>query len=144
VDALEGRARPVGPRAPLVGRETELELLGNTFARTARDGRAHLFTIYGEPGVGKSRLTREFVDGVERASILTGRCLPYGEGVTYWPLAEMIKAAAGISDDDPLEEAFEKLRAAGGDRACSDHGCSRHSKASGARRRSRGPRVRSW
>ena len=111
VDALEGRARPVGPRAPLVGRETELELLGNTFARTARDGRAHLFTIYGEPGVGKSRLTREFVDGVERASILTGRCLPYGEGVTYWPLAEMIKAAAGISDDDPLEEAFEKLRA---------------------------------
>ena len=111
MDALEGRARPVGPRASLVGRETELELLENTFARTARDGRAHLFTVYGEPGVGKSRLTREFVDGVERASILTGRCLPYGEGVTYWPLAEMIKAAAGISDDDPLEEAFEKLRA---------------------------------
>ena len=101
----------MGPRTPLVGRDTELELLQNTFARTVRDGRAHLFTIYGEPGVGKSRLAREFVDGVERASILTGRCLPYGEGVTYWPLAEMIKAAAGISDDDPLEEAFEKLRA---------------------------------
>ncbi len=111
LDALEGGARAVGPRAPLVGRDTELELLHNTFARTARDGRAHLFTIYGEPGVGKSRLAREFVDGVERASVLTGRCLPYGEGVTYWPLAEMIKAAAGISDDDPLEEAFEKLRA---------------------------------
>ena len=111
LDALDGGARPVGPRAPLVGRDTELELLQNTFARTVRDGRAHLFTIYGEPGVGKSRLAREFVDGVERASILTGRCLPYGEGVTYWPLAEMIKAAAGISDDDPLEEAFEKLRA---------------------------------
>ena len=76
-----------------------------------RDGRAHLFTIFGEPGVGKSRLAREFVDGLERASVLTGRCLPYGEGVTYWPLAEMIKAAAGISDDDPLEEAFAKLRA---------------------------------
>ncbi len=111
VDALDGRARPVGPRAALVGRETELELLENTLARTVRDGRSHLFTIYGEPGVGKSRLAREFVDGVERASILTGRCLPYGEGVTYWPLAEMIKAAAGISDDDPLEEAFAKLRA---------------------------------
>jgi tetratricopeptide (TPR) repeat protein len=94
-----------------VGREGELELLENTLARTIRDGRAYLFTIYGEPGVGKSRLAREFLDGVERASILTGRCLPYGEGVTYWPLAEMIKAAAGISDDDPLEEAFEKLRA---------------------------------
>ena len=111
VDALDGRARPAGPRAPLVGRETELELLENTLARTIRDGRAHLFTIYGEPGIGKSRLAREFVDGIERASILTGRCLPYGEGVTYWPLAEMIKAAAGISDDDPLEEAFDKLRA---------------------------------
>jgi class 3 adenylate cyclase/tetratricopeptide (TPR) repeat protein len=108
--ALDGPARPLGPRAPLVGRETELDLLSNTFARTVRDGRAHLFTIFGEPGVGKSRLAREFVDGLERASVLSGRCLPYGESVTYWPFAEMIKAAAGISDDDPLEEAFEKLR----------------------------------
>ena len=110
VDAIDGPARSTGPRAPLVGREAELELLENTFARTVRDGRAHLFTIFGEPGVGKSRLAREFVDGLERASVLSGRCLPYGEGVTYWPLAEMIKAAAGISDDDPLEEAFAKLR----------------------------------
>ena len=109
--AVDGPWRPLGPRAPLVGRESELELLENTFARTMRDGRAHLFTIFGEPGVGKSRLAREFVDGLERASVLTGRALPYGEGVTYWPLAEMVKAAAGISDDDPLEEAFEKLRA---------------------------------
>ncbi|MGH3136926.1 MAG: ATP-binding protein [Gaiellaceae bacterium] len=110
VDMLEGPARPLGPRAPLVGRASELELLENTFARSLRDRRAHLFTIYGEPGVGKSRLAREFLDGVERASCLIGRALPYGEGVTYWPLAEMVKAAAGISDDDPLEEAFEKLR----------------------------------
>jgi class 3 adenylate cyclase len=110
VDAVDGPGRPIGPRAPLVGRDAELELLENTFSRVTRDGRAHLFTIYGEPGVGKSRLAREFLDGVERASVLTGRCLPYGEGVTYWPLAEMIKAAAGISDDDPLEEAFEKLK----------------------------------
>lgn len=111
VDMLEGPTRPLGPRAPLVGRQSELELLENTFARSLRDRRAHLFTIYGEPGVGKSRLAREFLDGVERASCLMGRALPYGEGVTYWPLAEMVKAAAGISDDDPLEEAFEKLRA---------------------------------
>jgi class 3 adenylate cyclase/tetratricopeptide (TPR) repeat protein len=111
VGALDGGSRPAGPRAPLVGRDEELDLLANTFARTVRGGRAYLFTIYGEPGVGKSRLAREFVDGLERASVLSGRCLPYGEGVTYWPLAEMIKAAAGISDDDPLEEAFEKLRA---------------------------------
>ena len=111
IDAVDGPTRPAGPRAPLVGRVAELELLENTFARTVRDGRAHLFTIFGEPGIGKSRLAREFVDGLERASVLTGRCLPYGEGVTYWPLAEMIKAAAGISDDDPLEEAFAKLKA---------------------------------
>jgi class 3 adenylate cyclase/tetratricopeptide (TPR) repeat protein len=120
MDAVDGRARVPVPRAPLVGRDTELELLENTFARTTRDGRAHLFTIYGEPGVGKSRLAREFADGVERASILAGRCLPYGEGVTYWPLAEMIKAAAGISDDDPLEEAFEKLRACCEEEAVAD------------------------
>ncbi len=110
VDMLDGPGRPLGPRAPLVGRESELELLENTFSRSLRDRRAHLFTVYGEAGVGKSRLTREFLDGVERASVLIGRALPYGEGVTYWPLGEMVKAAAGISDDDPLEEAFEKLR----------------------------------
>jgi class 3 adenylate cyclase/tetratricopeptide (TPR) repeat protein len=118
--ALDGPARPLGPRAPLVGRESELELLANTFERTVRDGRAHLFTIFGEPGVGKSRLAREFVDGLERASVLTGRCLPYGESVTYWPFAEMIKAAAGISDDDPLEEAFAKLRACCEEEAVAD------------------------
>jgi class 3 adenylate cyclase/tetratricopeptide (TPR) repeat protein len=106
--------------AAFVGRETELELLENTFARTLRDGRAQLFTIYGEPGVGKSRLVREFVDSVDGASVLSGRCLPYGEGITYWPLAEMIKAATGISDDEPLEEAFEKLRACCEDDAVAD------------------------
>jgi class 3 adenylate cyclase/tetratricopeptide (TPR) repeat protein len=110
MEALDRPVRPAGPRAPLVGRETEIELLANTFARTVRDERAHLFTIFGEPGIGKSRLAREFVDGLERASVLSGRCLPYGESVTYWPFAEMIKAAAGISDDDPFEEAFEKLK----------------------------------
>src|SRR5207237_136451 len=96
--------------APLVGRDAELELLENTFARCLRDRRAHLFTIYGDPGVGKSRLSREFVGGLEGATVLAGRCLPYGEGITYWPLAEMVKAAAGIADDDPVDVAPEKLR----------------------------------
>ena len=108
-DVVDGPGRPLGPRAPLVGREAELELLENTVQRTLRDGRPHLFTIYGEPGVGKSRLAREFVTGLESAIVLSGRCLPYGEGITYWPLAEMVKAAAGISDDDPEEAAHEKL-----------------------------------
>ena len=106
--------------APFVGREYELELLHTTFARVARDKRAHLFTIYGEPGVGKSRLVREFFEGVEGATILAGRSLPYGEGITYWPLAEMVKIAAGITDDDPTQEAVEKLRACCGDDAVAD------------------------
>jgi class 3 adenylate cyclase/ATP/maltotriose-dependent transcriptional regulator MalT len=106
--------------APLVGRESELELLENTFARTIRDGRATLVTVYGEAGVGKSRLAREFVDGLERATVLRGRCLPYGEGVTYWSIAEMVKASAGISDDDPLERAYEKLRETCEDEAVAD------------------------
>ena len=120
MDMLDGPARAVGPRAPLVGRDSELELLENTFNRSLRDKRAHLFTIYGEAGVGKSRLAREFLDGLERASVLMGRALPYGEGVTYWPLGEMVKAAAGISDDDPLEEAFEKLRECCAEEAVAD------------------------
>jgi class 3 adenylate cyclase len=91
--------------APLIGRDAELELLQNTFERAVRDRKAHLFTIYGDPGVGKTRLAREFVEALEGATVLVGRCLPYGEGITYWPLAEMVKAAAGIADDDPADEA---------------------------------------
>src|SRR5947208_2445491 len=106
--------------APLVGREAELDLLTNTYERALRDGRAHLFTIYGEPGVGKSRLAREFTDPLEGATVLPGRSLPYGEGVTYWPLAEMVKCAAGIADDDPLDVAIEKLRAFCEDEAVAD------------------------
>jgi class 3 adenylate cyclase/tetratricopeptide (TPR) repeat protein len=117
-----GGARPqlALTSAPLVGREAELDLLMNTYERALRDGRAHLFTIYGEPGVGKSRLAREFTDGLEGATVLPGRSLPYGEGVTYWPLAEMVKCAAGIADDDPLEVAIEKLREFCEDEAVAD------------------------
>jgi class 3 adenylate cyclase/tetratricopeptide (TPR) repeat protein len=105
-----GDSRPQAQRAPLVGRDHELELLQNTYDRALRDRRAHLFTIYGEPGVGKSRLSHEFSEALEGATVLSGRSLPYGEGVTYWPLAEMVKCAAGIEDDDPLDIAVEKLR----------------------------------
>ncbi|MGZ4256584.1 MAG: ATP-binding protein [Gaiellaceae bacterium] len=115
-----GGVRPRTLQAPLVGRDAELELLSNTYDRALRDRRAHLFTIYGEPGVGKSRLAREFVEGLEGATVLPGRSLPYGEGVTYWPLAEMVKCAAGIADDDPLDVAIEKLRAFCEDEAVAD------------------------
>lgn len=120
VCAGDGSSRSSSVRAPLIGRESELDLLANTFDRTVRDRRAHLFTIYGEAGVGKSRLAREFVDGLEGATVLVGRCLPYGEGITYWPLAEMVKTVAGISDDDPIEEAFDKLKACCEDEAVAD------------------------
>jgi tetratricopeptide (TPR) repeat protein len=112
---------PVGLLSgPLVGRDVELALLRNTLARTVRDRRAHLVTIYGEPGVGKSRLARDFVAGLEDATVLVGRCLPYGEGITYWPLAEMIKSSAGVADNDAPEEAREKLLAFSGDDAVAE------------------------
>jgi len=120
VRVLETDGRVLSVAASFVGREYELELLENTLGRVIRNNRAHLFTIYGEPGVGKSRLVREFMEGVESASVLVGRSLPYGEGVTYWPLAEMVKVAAGITDDDPVQEAVSKLRASCGDDAVAD------------------------
>ena len=95
---------------PFVGREPELEMLANSLSRAVRDRRPQLVTIFGEPGLGKTRLVTEFTAGVERVTTLAGRTLPYGEGVTYWPLASMIKASVGITDDDPANEAFEKLR----------------------------------
>jgi class 3 adenylate cyclase/tetratricopeptide (TPR) repeat protein len=96
--------------APFVGRDVELELLENSLRRATQGRVAHLVTVFGDPGVGKSRLVAEFVDSLERVTVLSGRALPYGEGVTYWPLASMIKASAGITDDDPANEAFDKLR----------------------------------
>jgi class 3 adenylate cyclase/tetratricopeptide (TPR) repeat protein len=102
-------ARPAAS-AWFVGRDEELELLENALGRAMRDRRAQLVTVFGEPGIGKSRLVREFTDGAERVTVLRGRALPYGEGVTYWPLASMIKDSAGITDDAPASEAFERLR----------------------------------
>jgi class 3 adenylate cyclase/tetratricopeptide (TPR) repeat protein/Arc/MetJ family transcription regulator len=107
--------RPVDAPPPVaaawfVGRDEELELLENVLARARRDRRAHLVTVFGEPGIGKSRLVREFTEGAERVTVLRGRALPYGEGVSYWPLASMIKDSAGITDDAEASEAFERLR----------------------------------
>jgi class 3 adenylate cyclase/tetratricopeptide (TPR) repeat protein len=102
--------RPINVTAPYVGREEELELLHNVFSRVVRDRRAQLVTIFGDPGIGKSRLAKEFYAGLERTTVLTGRCLPFGEGIAYRPLADMVQDAAGISEDDSPEEAIEKLR----------------------------------
>jgi class 3 adenylate cyclase/tetratricopeptide (TPR) repeat protein len=108
-----------GLHAPMVGRAAELDLLRSVFERAVHERRPHLTTIYGDAGVGKSRLTREFVAWAEAhepaTSILMGRCLPYGDGITYWPLAEILKSHAGILDSDPSELAVEKVRKAGRD-----------------------------
>ena len=98
------------PAAPLVGRGAELQLLENSFERAVRNRTVQLVTVFGDPGLGKTRLVTEFTDSLERVTTLSGRTLPYGEGVTFWPLASRIMASAGITDDDPANDAFEKLR----------------------------------
>src|SRR5918999_1683020 len=117
VGISDGVGRHGGFEAPFVAREAELELLENTFTRAVRDRRAHLVTVYGEAGIGKSRLAEEFLEALEGATVLKGRCLPYGESVTYWPLAEMVKSAAGIADADPLGLASGVLEAVHGERS---------------------------
>ena len=108
-----------GLTAPMVGRDGELDVLRSVYERVSRDRRPHLVTLYGDAGVGKSRLTREFLEAAERVHpaplILRGRCLPYGDGVTYWPLAEILKGHAGILDTDPPDLAVEKVRKTGRD-----------------------------
>src|SRR5439155_3649193 len=94
-----------GLRAPMVGRDRELDLLRSLYDRVAQEGRPHLATIYGDPGIGKSRLVREFTTSAHTATVVFGRCLPYGEGVTYWPLAEILKAKAGVLDSDAAADA---------------------------------------
>jgi class 3 adenylate cyclase len=103
-------------RTAFVGRDHELALLVETFARAVDEPSVQLVTITGEPGVGKTRLLWEFRghldDQPERIDWRQGRCLPYGEGVTYWALGEMIKAQAGVLDSDPAEAVMSKLQTA--------------------------------
>ena len=118
--ALAPRAR-LGSRTvrllatPLVGRERELAILRQAFARVLAERSPRLVTFMGEPGVGKSRLVAElraYVGEVDRAvTWREGRCLPYGEGIAFWPLAEIVKTHAGIYDSDPTDVARSKLEA---------------------------------
>jgi class 3 adenylate cyclase len=106
-----------GLSAPMVGRASELDLLRSILERVVRERRPHLVTVYGDAGVGKSRLTAEFLRWAESTdpppTVLRGRCLPYGDGITYWPLAEILKGHTGILDSDPPELAVEKVRKTG-------------------------------
>ncbi len=104
------------PATPFVGREHESRLLEETFERMLRESTIQLVTVVGEPGVGKTRLLAEFRAFVDNRPELVywrqGRCLPYGEGITFWALGEIVKAHAGILESDGEEEASAKLRSA--------------------------------
>ena len=102
-------------RTPLVGRTDKLDLLRSIYERAERERKPHLVTVMGQAGVGKSRLRHE----LERClgerhpppTFREGRCLPYGSGIVYWALGEVIRAEAGIVDGDTGEQAWEKLLA---------------------------------
>jgi hypothetical protein len=118
-EALDPRARygvDIGlrGRVPLVGRQQELDVLLDALSRVRTEGASQLVTLVGVPGIGKSRLVVELSAEVDQEPELIfwrqGRSLPYGEGVTFWALAEIVKAQAGILETDSAEAALEKLR----------------------------------
>ena len=102
-----------GRETPFVGRDAEMALVRLLYSRTLTEARPGLVTIVGPPGIGKSRLSREAARALEAegARVVRGRCLPYGDGLTYWPLAEILKADAGILDSDTSATALGKARA---------------------------------
>jgi class 3 adenylate cyclase/tetratricopeptide (TPR) repeat protein len=97
--------------SPMVGRDRQLRILTEV-AERSRDERApQLVTILGLAGVGKSRLVHEFLGRVRDATVIHGHCLPYGDAISYWPLAEALRGAAAIQPDDTPEAALARLRA---------------------------------
>jgi class 3 adenylate cyclase len=118
-EAIEARSRPGmdvahGSRTELVGREHELGVLVDALRRVLQSRRSQLVTLVGVPGIGKSRLVHELSQVVEsEPELITwrqGRCLAYGDGITLWALGEIVKAQAGVHEQDPPEEASAKVR----------------------------------
>jgi class 3 adenylate cyclase/tetratricopeptide (TPR) repeat protein len=120
--ALQARSRlgtdvATAPRTAMVGRARELDVLSDALAGVRRNHAPHLVTLSGVPGIGKSRLIAELFrqvsdDPTEIMFWRQGRSLPYGDGVTFWALAEMVKAHAGILETESAQSAAEKLRTA--------------------------------
>src|SRR3954466_7857173 len=115
VSARRGEVKSDGLEAPFIGRERELRQLKELYHACSEERKAHLVSITGVAGIGKSRLGWEFYkyfDGI--AEIVywhRSRCLAYGEGVTYWALADMVRMRCQIAEDDQPAVALEKLRA---------------------------------
>jgi DNA-binding SARP family transcriptional activator len=97
-------------RAPLVGRTEELGVLRQAFGRASRDRSCSMVSVLGPAGVGKTKLVTGFVQDLgNEATVLEGRCLPYGRDITFWPIAEVVKAAAGIADGDAPSDAVSRI-----------------------------------
>jgi tetratricopeptide (TPR) repeat protein len=114
VSGLRGSLKSHGLEAPFVGRDRELRTIKDLFHASADEGRARLLSVTGIAGIGKSRLSWEFYkyfDGIaETIYWHRGRCLPYGEGVTYWALADMVRMRCRIAEDDDPAQGLTKLR----------------------------------
>jgi class 3 adenylate cyclase/tetratricopeptide (TPR) repeat protein len=108
LDRAEGVSRRQD--APLVGREDELAALEAAYREAVAERSCRLVTLLANPGVGKSRLSEEFLRSITgEADVLRGRCLSYGDGITFWPLAEAVRQAAMIRDEDGPDAALAKL-----------------------------------
>jgi class 3 adenylate cyclase/tetratricopeptide (TPR) repeat protein len=114
VSGVGGSLKSEGLEAPFVGRDRELRQIKDLFHICADEGRAQLVSVTGIAGIGKSRLAWEFYkyfDGLTQIVYWhRGRCLAYGEGVTYWALADMVRMRCRIAEDDAPETAWQKLR----------------------------------
>ena len=106
VHGEEGFARHAD--TPMVGRETELRRLRDAYDQALRDSSCQLFTILGPAGVGKSRLAAEFLGSLD-ALVVRGRCLPYGEGITYWPVVEIVKQLPAVESEPAAAQAMRAL-----------------------------------
>jgi class 3 adenylate cyclase/tetratricopeptide (TPR) repeat protein len=101
---------PVTETSPFVGRDAEMARLTSALADVRQRRGAAILTVVGDAGVGKSRLIREFATAAAvEAHVVRGRCLPYGDGITFWPIAEIVRGVADIGSDDARETAIQKI-----------------------------------
>ena len=95
----------------MVGRERQRRLLDDAFANVVAERSCHLFTVLGTAGVGKSRLVAEFLAGLDAATVVGGRCLSYGEGISYWPVTAAVKELLAVTPEESLDPATERALA---------------------------------